>query len=475
MTGNMTKYILISIALIAILSCEKQEEIQANLYETAPVSYRDIDISVEAAGVIEPEATVEVKSKASGEILTINAETGDQVAEGTLLVQIDKRTPKNTVDQASADLDAAFARKKIAETQLNRTKNLMEKGIVTETELESTELELANAEALVISRQVDLENAKIALDDTDVRAPTTGTIIEKNVERGQVISSPTKDVGGGTILLKMADLSSVQVRTLVDETDIGKITASMPVTVSVAAYPQQPFDGEVLKIEPQATVEQNVTMFPVIIRLENKSGLLRPGMNAEVKINIAHAENVLAIPTIALRAERDIETTAMVLGITESQLRQLITPDNRKTQNVTNDNGNSETVRVGNRELQVPPGVDAELVRSAIKKRQNNQTPNDAERQAMRQLMQNSNIGRPTRRSSALNYQYGGNYWVLVVEDETLIPSAVKTGITDLEYSEIISGLEENADVLLLPSSGLIERQERMQERINRRMRLPGM
>ncbi len=181
MTGNITLRTLITSFLLVTLGCEKQEEIQAELYQTAPVSYRDIDISVEAAGIIEPETTVEVKSKASGEILIMNAETGDQVEEGTLLVQIDTRTPRNTVDQASADLEAAIARKNIAVTQLNRTKNLMEKGIVTETELESTELELANAEALVISRQVDLENARIALEDTDVRAPINGTIIEKNV------------------------------------------------------------------------------------------------------------------------------------------------------------------------------------------------------------------------------------------------------------------------------------------------------
>lgn len=475
MIKHIFKNLFITAILAVTLSCEQQEEIQTELYETASVGYRDIDISVEAAGVIEPETTVEVKSKASGEILIINAETGDQVEEGNLLVQIDKRTPRNTVDQASADLEAAIARKNIAVTQLNRTKNLMEKGIVTETELETTELELANAEALVISRQVDLENARIALDDTDVRAPINGTIIEKNVERGQVISSPTRDVGGGTILLKMANLDIVQVRTLVDETDIGKINAGMPVIVSVAAYPHQPFTGEVLKIEPQATVEQNVTMFPVIIRLENKHGLLRPGMNAEVKINIAHAEHVLAVPTIALRAERDIETTAMVLGVTDTQLRQLITPDNISTGSSDEHSDNANTIRMGGRELAVPPGVDVELVRSAMEKRRNNQTPSDMERQAMRQVLRNSDGPRPGRRSTSLDYQFGGDYWVLTVVNEELIPRPVKTGITDLEYSEIVSGLDENEAVLLLPSSGLIERQERMQERINRRMRLPGM
>ena len=92
-------------------------------------------------------------------------------------------------------------------------------------------LEFANAKAEVVRSQVAVENARIALDDTEVRAPVTGTIIEKNVEKGQVISSPTQDVGGGTELLKMADLRSVQVRALVDETDIGKIIPDQNVVI----------------------------------------------------------------------------------------------------------------------------------------------------------------------------------------------------------------------------------------------------
>jgi HlyD family secretion protein len=89
-------------------------------------------------------------------------------------------------------------------------------------------------------------------------------------------------VGGGTILLKMADLNLVQVRTLVDETDIGKIRPGLRATVTVDAYPNTPFDGEVLKVEPLATTTQNVTMFPVIVRIETGRSL--PGMNVYVEI-----------------------------------------------------------------------------------------------------------------------------------------------------------------------------------------------
>ncbi|MCY3730052.1 MAG: efflux RND transporter periplasmic adaptor subunit, partial [Rhodospirillaceae bacterium] len=245
----------------------------APLYDTAPVETRPIQVSVDAAGVIEPEITVEVKSKASGEILAIHAETGDVVEGGFLLVEVDQRVPRNTLAETEASLVAARARRDIAETQMERSSTLFGTGTLTETEFEQSQLEFANAEAEVIRSEVALENARIAMDDTQVRAPITGTIIQKSVEPGTVISSPTRDVAGGTVLLRMADLTTVHVRTLVDETDIGKIKPGMPTRVVVAAYPNQPFEGSVLKIEPLAIVEQNVTMFAVLIRLENRGNL----------------------------------------------------------------------------------------------------------------------------------------------------------------------------------------------------------
>ncbi len=427
-------FIVATVCAVLLGACGPQAEDAAIVYESVPVQYRTIDISVEAAGIIEPETAVEVKSKASGEILKLGADIGDYITEGTLLVQIDKRTPRNNVDQSGADLQAARARRQIADTQLQRTRNLLEKGIVTEIEHEQALLELANAEALVISRQVDLENARIALGDTDVMAPISGIIIEKNVERGQVISSPIQDVGGGTVLLRMADLDTVRVRTLVDETDIGKILPGMPVRVVVAAYPNQPFTGEVMKIEPQAVIEQNVTMFPVLVRLENPQGLLRPGMNAEVRINIARAENVLAVPTMALRTDRDIAATAGLLGITDTELEKLL--------------GDSPHGRFIGGSLRI--GSDS--------------------RQAGNADMST----RSAEDNGLVDYRFGGDYWVLVVVNDHLEPRRVVTGVTDLDYSEILNGLSHHEQVLLLPSSGLIERQERIQGYLNRRMSLPG-
>ena len=152
--------------------------------------------------------------------------------------------------------------------------------------------------------------------------PITGTIIAKTVERGTVIASATANVSGGTTLLQMADLNLVQVRTLVDETDIGKVQPGQLATITVDAYPNRPFEGTVLKIEPQAQTEQNVTVFPVLVRIQNREGLLRPGMNTEVEIHVGNREGVPAVPNAALRTQRDVASAAQVLGLSTEEVQK---------------------------------------------------------------------------------------------------------------------------------------------------------
>ena len=301
------------LALLAA-GCAEQPAPDPQAYDQAPVELRDIRVFVEAAGAIEPLRTVELKSKASGEILSIGAENGDWVEQSTLLVRIDKRIPTNNLAQAEAALKAAESRRSIALLQMERAEKLVSDNTITDSDFEETALTLSEAEAQLVGARVDVENARIALDDTDVLAPIDGTIIERNVEPGQVISSPTQDVGGGTLLLRMANLRRVVVRTRVDETDIGKISAGMQANVSVAAYPNQAFSGRVKKIEPLAVVEQSVTMFSVLILLDNPDSLLLPGMNAEVEIKIAEELQAPSVPMAALRTLDDIEATAHMLN-----------------------------------------------------------------------------------------------------------------------------------------------------------------
>ena len=379
------KYLLLMLSCMLLVSCTREQE-AGPIYDTAVVERRTIGVSVSSAGVVEPLATVEVKSKASGEVLELLVETGDMVEAGTLMVRIDPRIVRNRLDQANAELKAALSRREIAATQKRRVEALKVKGTLTQADLEQAVLDLANAEAQVVTARVSVENARIAVDDTDIRAPITGTVIFKPVEKGQVISSPTQDFAGGTLLMQMADLSEVQIRSLVDETDIGKIRPGMPATVSVAAYPNQPFPGEVLKIEPQAVVEQNVTMFAVLISIQNPDGLLLPGMNAEVEVSIARSENVLSIPVMALRTSRDLVSTAQILGRSEEDITNAL---RASSDAAPRDPDAPETIELRGVTVELPDGVTAGEVRALMKRRRDGGTLTADEQGLLRKVFQN--------------------------------------------------------------------------------------
>ncbi len=318
------RYRAIVLSLLALAACgrAKQESLPI---ETAPVERRTIIVDAQATGVVEPINVVEVKSKSSGQIITMPVEVGSEVRPGDLLVQLDPRDVKNQYDQAAADLAAAKARQEVALSQRKRSQDLYDAEIITRQELESSGLEDENAKAALVRARTNLDIAEQRLEDATVRAPVAGTIIDKPVSLGQVIASATGSASGGTTILKMADLNRVRVRALVNESDIGKIQPGMPAQVIVDAYPDRPFTGTVEKIEPQAVVEQSVTMFPVLIALSNENGMLKPGMNGEVSVIVDQRDNVLAIPNDAIRTMRELQMVAKMLGLNadsvQAQLR----------------------------------------------------------------------------------------------------------------------------------------------------------
>ncbi len=471
--------ILTGLALLTVLACKKEEVVAPAMYQAVPVVQRDIVVSARAAGTVQPDTTVEVKSKASGEILQIMVETGQQVPRGQLMVKVDPRTARNTMDQTQAEFEVARATLANARATKRRSDELYQSRSITETEYEAAQLTYANAIADSVRAVVSLENARIRLEDTDVRAPISGVIIEKNVERGQVISSPTNDVGGGTVLLKMADLSLVQVRALVDETDIGKIQPGLRATVTVEAFPNRPFEGTVLKVEPQAVTEQNVTMFPVLIRIQNREGLLRPGMNAEVEVHVGRRDQVMAIPNAALRTTRDMGSAALVLGIdpklVEEQLAQVSTRQDsmgaRTAGGDTAKQAAANTMRLPDgRSITLPEGVTEAQVSEIMKKRMGGGQVSAEESSLLRKVFAGMSGGGSGGRSRTQtnDYQFGGRYVVFVLRDGKPFAVNVRTGLTDMDYSEIVEGLSPSDSVLVLPSASLVASQEEWRERMER-------
>src|SRR3954466_15905962 len=299
----------------------KKTQTTALTIETAPGERRSIVLSVQANGTVEPVDIIEVKSKASGTITRMPVDIGANVRAGDLLVQIDPRDVQNQYNQAAADVSAATVQRSTALAQRNRSAELYRQKIITAQEMDAANLDYANANSALIKAQTNLSIAKVRLEDATVRAPTNGTIIEKPVSEGMVITSATSSASGGTTILKMADLSKVRMRAFVNETDIGNVKSAQAATVTVDAFPNRRFFGLVEQVEPEAVVQSSVTMFPVLVSLENFEGALKPGMNGQVVMEVARHDNVLAVPSDAVRNARDANTVAPVLGVSPDSLK----------------------------------------------------------------------------------------------------------------------------------------------------------
>ena len=341
----------------------------------AKVEYRSIKQEVTCEGPIEANLEVEIKCKASGQIVELPFDISDSVKKGDLLLRVDPVDEERTVRQTTVKLEAAQAklarakqsllvsqrnlektRKETAATlkgaqasskdlraKAERTASLLQKkyaspeesnsaeaeavqgetalqkayagldGVkVQEEELELSRQDIKTAQADVDSIQVDLENAQQRLTETKVYAPMAGIVSDKLVQVGQIISSPTMNVSGGTALMTLSDLSRVFVLASVDETDIGMVVPKQKATITVDGFPDDVFTGEVVRVATKGAKNSNVVTFDVKIEIlgEAKSKL-RPLMTADVKILIAAKENVLSVPSETVKrrgVEKIVET-----------------------------------------------------------------------------------------------------------------------------------------------------------------------
>ena len=258
-------------------------------------------IVVMANGVVKSIDRIEIKSKASGEIVELPVEEGDFISQGDLIARLDQKDERAEVAQAQADFDIATAELKQAQSTFVRRNQLFQDNLISEEEQGQIELDLAVAKGKVIQASTTLERAQERLSEAVVRAPIDGTILQKYVEEGQIIASGVSNVSGGTPIVDIADMSSVYIETGIDEIDIGKVQIGQFATVIAEAYPELEFNGEIVRIAPEAKIEQNVTLFDVVVEVKNNDGKLKSGMNTRVEIEIVKKENVLLAPVITMQ------------------------------------------------------------------------------------------------------------------------------------------------------------------------------
>jgi HlyD family secretion protein len=434
---------------------------------TAEAKRMDMEIVAEASGLLEPIRVVEVKSKASGEVLRVLVETGNPVKQGDLLTEIDPRDVQNALVQAEADVESAQVKMKTVEAQRQRMEALRATGVVTQQELETAVDAAATARATAVRAETNLQLARERRKDVTIRAPIDGIILERTIEPGQIIASATTNVSGGTTLFKMADMSEMQVRTKVDETDIGKIRPGLEARVSLEAYPSRTFTGEVVKIEPQAVVEQNVTLFPVLIRLKNPEGLLKPGMNAEVGVQIASRADVVTVPNTAVVSPREAASAATALGLDEASVRATLRPP-----------GAGPSNGQGGSEAPAAPSPECAALFERLKTDAGTPSLSDEDREKLRACRPEGMAeggGRGGRFRGGQGQQRGANadrrpgVVFVQLQDGSPQPRRVMLGLSDWENTEVLNGLEAGEKVLLVTVAQLQQQQQQSLDRMRQR------
>jgi len=454
---------------LALAACSTGEAVESEGYTTVTPGTGNLEISVEASGSIEPIRNVEVKSLASGEITRLYVDVGDEVQPGDLLAEVDPRDVRTAYRQAEADLGVARARVDISRTQLQRSEDLFEAGVITEQEVENARLDFQNTEAQFIRAESNFELAELRLNDVTIRAPLAGTILTKNVEEGTVIQSASGNVSGGSVLFQMAALEQMQVRTNIDETDVGKIREGLVATLAVEAFPNQTFEGRVLKVEPQAVVQSNVVQFPVIITLDNSAGLLKPGMNADVEILIDRARNVMTVPNVALFGEADVRTVATGLGLDPETVEVTSGP-----QAAASEGGEGRRPGAGSGAAagEGPPAGAGPPDIAALRERIQS---GELSREQIAEMMQ---ARRGARRAATPDAEGDGGAIIstsaaivfVLGDDGVPRPRRIVIGLTDFDNTQVVSGLEgEERLVILAPGQLMAQQQAAAEAQLNRR------
>ena len=293
---------------------------------TSPVTRGDVIETVSATGTLEAVTTVQVGTQVSGTIQALFADYNSIVRKRQVIAKLDPSLFQTQIDQQRANLvrsEAEVERLKVgvddARTKLTRARELSERSLIPMTELETAEVtlraaqaQLQSAQAQVTQSRASLNQAQVNLQHTVIAAPIDGIVISRNVDVGQTVAASMQ---APTLFVIAADLTKMKVNANIDEADVGRIRPGQHVVFRVDAYPADDFGGTVSQIRLQPTTVQNVVTYATVIDVPNPDLRLKPGMTANVSIQIARRTDVLRVPNMALRF-RPTEDMFAALGQT---------------------------------------------------------------------------------------------------------------------------------------------------------------
>lgn len=289
-----------------------KKEDGASPYRTAKVERGTIVDAITATGNINAVTTVSVGSQVSGTLQQIFVDFNSRVRKGQVIALIDPRLLDAAVVQARAGVEnakASLERAQVAvidtERTYRRNLELVKDGFVAQADVDFSQTaweqalaQKRSAEAALRQAEGSLRVAETNLEYATIRSPVDGIVISRNVDVGQTVAASFQTP---TLFSIAQDLTKMQVDTNVDESDIGRAAVGQTATFTVDAWPEKTFRGTVTQVRNSPIVTQNVVTYNVVVRVDNRDLLLKPGMTANVSIEVKKFENVLKIPNAALR------------------------------------------------------------------------------------------------------------------------------------------------------------------------------
>lgn len=288
---------IFSTLIIAITFAACSEGTKVN-YSTTPVEKQNISTSITATGTIEPVTEVEVGTQVSGIIDRIYVDYNSEVHRGQIIAELDKTNLLSKLASAQSNLSNAQSSLNYQSANYKRYKTLFEKGLVSANDYENAKLSYEQAVQQVKVQQQNVQEAQTNLGYATITSPIDGVVLSKEVEEGQTVASAMTTP---TLFIIAQDLTDMRVIADIDEADIGGVKEGQRVTFTVDAFPDDIFEGAVTQVRQQATTESNVVTYEVVISAPNDQLKLKPGLTANVTIYTLEKNDVLAVPSKALR------------------------------------------------------------------------------------------------------------------------------------------------------------------------------
>ena len=283
------------IAWFLLKGGKKEEKVS---FETAKVEEKSIHTSITATGTIEPVTSVTVGTQVSGIVAKLYVDYNSIVKKGQVIAELDKTNLISELNTAKANLASSQSTATYQQANYNRYKTLYDKGLVSADEFENAQLSYQKAREDVNAKRESVRKAETNLGYATITSPIDGVVLSKSVEEGQTVAASFNTPE----LFKIAqDLTDMRVIADIDEADIGGVKEGQRVSFTVDAFPDDHFEGRVTQVRQQATTESNVVTYEVVISAPNEDLKLMPGLTASVTIYTMEKNDVLVVPSKALR------------------------------------------------------------------------------------------------------------------------------------------------------------------------------